>query len=424
MDASDEAQTMRRGLLLSGGMHLVLVLLALFSGQFFRSDEARAIQIAEVDLMTGAEFDAAISTAPAAPRTEVAEIAPPEEGASDVVKPEATDRPSSREAETPETSEEEARPDLSGVRAQARAEARTEAPRSPELPPEDSVPEGASLVRPEVLGPPVPEQANRKPNATVLERPAPPRPAPRIASDPAPKPPTEARRAAEASPEVAPADEVTETREEKPQEAPPESASAIVPELAEETETPESVAPLTSGRPLGRPQRLAAAAPADEPEPPAAEAPEEPRPRLAEQAQPPRPSRQAEPRPAQTRTAEARPARPSGSDLPVGPPLTAVEKDGIRLKVKQNWNVVNIQGRPDFRDLIVTVRFELDREGNVVGKAVEPVTPANPTGPLRLAFDLARRAVLKSEPFQMPPEKFAQWRLVEITFNPSKGIGY
>jgi hypothetical protein len=49
--------SMRRGAVVSGFLHLSLVALALFGGQLFESDEAQAIQFAEVDLISGAEFE-------------------------------------------------------------------------------------------------------------------------------------------------------------------------------------------------------------------------------------------------------------------------------------------------------------------------------------------------------------------------------
>lgn len=410
----DEDEGFRRGLVISGGAHLALLLIALFSGQLFQSDEARAIQIAEVDIMTSAEFDAAVSTAPDAPRTEVPEIAPPEEGAADVTAPELSERPAARPTEAAVSVDAtETAPDMTGVRTQVTAQVRAEAPLSPELDPEDAMPEGASLIAPEVLGPPVTEQINRSRSPTALADPSPARPAPRISSTPAPKPPTDAVEAESPSPEVAPAAEAAEVRPERPAEAPPEAATEIVPEVAEEPVAPESVAPLVSSRPLGRPQSVARAA-AEPRQPQEAAAP-------TETAEAPRTQPEtAEP----SRSETPREARPAGTNRPVGPPLTTAEKDGIALPLKKTWNVGPIQGHPDFRSLIVTVRFELDQQGNVIGGLVEPVKPNPPTGAFQLAFRQARTAVLRAQPFRMPAEKYERWRVVEVTFNPSKGIGY
>ncbi len=403
---------MNRSVILSGGLHLLLILILLFSGQIFSSDEVRAIQIAEVDIITGEEFDAAQSAAPDAPREVLPDLTPPEAGGSDVVAPDAVEPPSAQAPDAPEapaTEAAETAPDVSAVRDRAQV---TAAPEPAQ--PSQGEPEGASSVIAPV-GPTAPETA-RPTIAPSLTRPAPPRPAPRIADTPAPPPPTDARTADTATPEVAPGETAVEPQEEKPAEAPPEAATEIVPEVAEPVTEPEAVAPLTAARPRGRPDVQTAEA---TPPPAAPETQTETQTAAAEPVRAATPATQA--RPARE-AATPRPARTP--DVPVGAPLTAREKDGITLAVKKNWNVGPFQGRPDFRELIVTVRFELDQAGNVLGGKVEPVTPASPSGPYKLAYDAARRAVLRSAPFRMPPEKFGRWKVVEITFNPSKGIGY
>ncbi|WP_157982198.1 hypothetical protein [Oceanicella sp. SM1341] len=406
---------MRRGMIISGGVHLALILLVLLRVDLFRADEAQAIQIAEVDLMTGAEFDAAVSSAPDAPREDVSEMTPPEQGGSDVTAPTATEAPSPRTAETPEMSEPEEAPDVSGLRQESPTPVMPQAPASPTPAETDTGEEGVSLVRPDAVGRQNPETENRKPTATTLDNPTPPAPAPRIASRPAPKPPEEAKTAEEASPEVAESDSAEQPREEKPQEAPKEAATEIVPEQAEAQPVPEAVAPLTAPRPRGRPDTVIAAARPQE-EPRQQEAPATP----AAKPQQQRPAASAPERPAQ----QASTPRAASSAATQGPPLTAREKDGIGLAVKKNWNLGPIQGLADFKELVITVQFELDRTGEVVGKSVTPVTPANPSGSYALAFRQARMAVLKSAPFKMPADKYGQWKTVQITFNPSKGIGY
>ena len=55
---------MKTGASISGGAHVVLIGLAIFAGDWFAGSEAQPIPIAEVELMTGAEFEAAQSVAP------------------------------------------------------------------------------------------------------------------------------------------------------------------------------------------------------------------------------------------------------------------------------------------------------------------------------------------------------------------------
>ncbi|QDL92069.1 hypothetical protein FDP22_09960 [Paroceanicella profunda] len=406
---------MRRGIIISGSVHLALILAVLLRLDLFKADEAQAIQIAEVDLMTGAEFDAAVSTAPDAPREELSEITPPEQGGSDITAPTDTEAPSPRAADTPEMAEPEPAPDVSGLRQESPTPVMPQAPASPSVAETDTGDEGVSLVRPDAVGRQNPETENRKPASTTLDKPTPPAPAPRIASRPAPKPPEEAKTADVASEEVVKSEEAEKPAEEKPAEAPKEAASEIVPEQAE-APVPEAVAPLTAQRPRGRPDTVVAAAtPQEEPKQP--EAPATP----AAKPQPQKPAGAAPAKPAQTAST---PKPTTSNAAALGPPLTAREKDGIGLAVKKNWNMGPIQGLADFKELVITVQFELDRTGEVVGKTVTPVTPASPSGSYALAFRQARIAVLKSAPFKMPAEKYGQWKTVQITFNPSKGIGY
>lgn len=428
---------MPRGLVISSLAHLALILVALFAGDLFEPEEARAIQIAEVDLMTAAEFDAAVSTAPEAPRTDVPDLAPPEEGAADVTAPDAVEPLSSRRAETPEAPADETAPDVSALRSPSRAEVRTEAPRAPSPAGVEAAPEGASLVTPEVVGPRVPELQNRRREATRLENPAPPRPAPRIASEAAPKPPDAARTAEAASPEVAPSPEAVEPKPETPAEAPKEAATEIVPEVEKEPVEPESAAPLVAGRPRGRPTPPAiaetetAAAEVPEPpkpEPPAAEPPKPETPRPAA-ATPPRPAAPlAEPRPARTASATPRPASPSASDRPRGPPVTETEKDGIRLGIKKYWNVVTLSGLPDYQTLVVEVKIAVGRDGKIIGE-IEPWKPKRPDGNFLRAFQVARRAVLQAErngDLKFPSqEKYEQWKEIVLRFDPrTEKVGY
>ena len=49
---------------ISGGAHVVLIGLAIFAGDLFTEGQAKPVPIAEVELMTGAEFEAAQSVAP------------------------------------------------------------------------------------------------------------------------------------------------------------------------------------------------------------------------------------------------------------------------------------------------------------------------------------------------------------------------
>lgn len=396
---------MNRSIVISAAGHLVLLALALLSGQLFESDRARAIQITEVDLVSAEALDAAISTAPAAPAAEIPELTQPYAAAEAPDFPEAATPPERAEAVRPGTDAADPAPDLEGLRSAEAADIPIDAPETPQTLAEDSAPEGASLVTPRAIGPAIPESERQRPDASALAPPAPPAPAPRISSTPAPKPPVEAREAEEAAPEVAPAPDATETAEERPPEAPREAATEIVPE-AEGAIEPESAAPLASAPPRRRPER-------------------QPERQVAEEAPPPAPARGTE-----TAAADPAPARPSApaSNRPVGPPVTRAEKDGITLPIKRWWNFGPLRGTQGWEELVVEVRFSVSPDGRIVGD-VTPHAPANPQGNMKRAFDAARRAILIAEregELRFPPaEKYERWKEIIITFDPkSQNVGF
>lgn len=68
----------------------------------------------------------------------------------------------------------------------------------------------------------------------------------------------------------------------------------------------------------------------------------------------------------------------------------------------------------------VTVAFALDREGRVEGDVRLLDATGGSQAAQDTAFGAARRAVLRCqrEGYDLPPEKYDQWRAVELTFNP------
>ncbi|RMF36714.1 MAG: hypothetical protein D6754_10935 [Alphaproteobacteria bacterium] len=389
---------MRRSLAISAALHMIIILLAMFSGQIFRSDEARAIQISEVELISPAEFDAAFSTAPEAPKSELPSLSPPELDGAEIDAPDAPQTPEKLAIERIGADRAEDAPRLDAVREEPRPDIALDVPAAPEAPVDSAAPEGVSLITPRVVGPAIPEQRRQRPDATTLAPESPARPAPRISTTPAPKPPTDATPAEEASPEVAPSDTATEVAEEKPAEAPPEAATEIVPEVENEPETIESVTPLASAPPPKRPRR---------------------------------PTRTAEARPEETRPAPAaspNSAQPRPStNRQLGPPVTRQEKEGIALPIRKHWNFATLAGLPDADSLVVEIRLKVTPDGRI--RDLQPYRPRNPEGNFRRAFDLARRAILIAErngALKFPPqEKYERWKEIILTFDPKRNrVGF
>ena len=65
------------------------------------------------------------------------------------------------------------------------------------------------------------------------------------------------------------------------------------------------------------------------------------------------------------------------------------------------------------------VRVKMTADGKIVG-AVEPVQPRSPNGDFKVAFEAARRAVLKAQPIPLPQGKFRDGDFLEIRFDPGR----
>lgn len=106
-------------------------------------------------------------------------------------------------------------------------------------------------------------------------------------------------------------------------------------------------------------------------------------------------------------------------DIPQGPPMTGSEREGFRVAVNRCWNVD--PGSVAARVTIV-VGFSLDHGGKVVGDVRQISADGGDAGAVRTAFQAARRAILRCQNpngYQLPADKYGQWKDVEITFDPS-----
>ena len=100
--------------------------------------------------------------------------------------------------------------------------------------------------------------------------------------------------------------------------------------------------------------------------------------------------------------------------------LTAEESEGLRLAIKECWSVpVGIQ---DDSELKVTLLVELDRDGKVKGspRLIEP--DSIETSGIRQAFNAARRAVVRCDPYDLPADKYEHWKSMEVVFNPERMV--
>ena len=351
------------GTYISGIGHVVLIGW-LISGWGF-SSEPLPFEVAEVSVVSSEEF--AVMVAATTPQPDVANPTAP-------AQPQIEDAPVPIEPETaPQvvpTPEPAVQPD-----------AETPPPEAPEPP---APPSDVADVAPEPPAPPAVEAA-----PDVIESPRPqPRPAPRVAPVAVAPPAPDADVADIERDAVVPDDSAVAEMVEPAQTptAPEEAATEIVIEDA----TP-SGAVTTSARPKTRPNRPAPATPSE-----TTSASDD----------------------AAIAAAVAAATAATAPDLPAGPPLTGSETEGFRVAVNRCWNVD--PGSQAAR-VTVTVAFGLDKAGRVQGDVRQVAVDGGTSGSQSIAFEAARRAILRcgASGYDLPADKYDQWREVEITFDPS-----
>ncbi|PVA10266.1 energy transducer TonB [Pelagivirga sediminicola] len=389
---------MNTGQIISGAGHIGLIGWLLFGGSL-RTDPL-PLDVMQVTAVTSEEYADIVSGAAQPSDTE--EIAPPAPLESPAV-PQDT-------------------PDLT-----------SEADPAPDTPQPDPAPEAAPDPAPQ---PPVPaEQAEVSDEAPVIEppsedmaalRPDPSlRPVPRPAERVAPQqvaPPEPDTQVDDVVREEAVPDEAAETPREEAESTAPEAAAT---EIVTEAEQP---APSKSVRPRSRPNRPAPA-PEPAPETQTAEAEPAPQPDPAPQPKPaPQPEPEPEPAAPAADTAgieDALAAALGGTSdtptpsAPAGPPLTAGEKEGMRLAVQSCWNIGALSS--EALATVVTVAFELTEDARPIDGTIRMIdATGGSSGAAKQAYEAARRAIIRcgARGFALPVEKYASWRNVELVFNP------
>jgi hypothetical protein len=104
------------------------------------------------------------------------------------------------------------------------------------------------------------------------------------------------------------------------------------------------------------------------------------------------------------------------------PGLTAAEMAGFRAAVQSCWAIEHLPW--DARRTVVTLGFELDRSGRVLGE-VRLVSGEGDDAAVAVAFANARTALLlcQGDGYDLPQAKHEQWRQVELTFDPRELLG-
>lgn len=299
-----------------------------------------------------------------------------------------------------------------GPAAPAVAEQASRPEAVPEPEPEVAAPEPEPAPAPEPQPAPEPEpqpDPATAPEETAALVPAPPQPKPRpverVAPEPVAPPPPEALPDPVLREEVAPDSGAEAEREQQQATAPEEAATEIVTEAEESLEQAAALAPSQSPRPASRPARR----PDPDPEP-------------VETATA---ARQPETEDAVTAAlseamAGAQTAAPATA-APAGPPLSAGEKESLRVAVSACWNVGSLSSAALATTVVVAV--SLTPEGKPRTETIRMVSSSGgDDGAAKQAFEAARRAIIRcgARGYNLPADKYDRWRDIEMTFNPER----
>lgn len=372
---------MSTGTITSGAGHAALILWVVLGDWLFAPEPAPEIAVAQVSLVSSAQFDALVSSAPARPDP-LPE--PPE--------------PPVAEAAAPAPVAPEAPP--------ARPEPVALPEPVPELPPEVPVsPDPQPVPAPEPVAP-LAEEEQPVPVPLSSVRPR-PRPIDRVAAVPVDETVDAPEIAETVTPEASAEAETPEVVEEPAPAAAPEAATTqIVTEAVETEEDAPQLAMTSSRRPQKRPERVAETPP-EEPAP-VAEAP------------PPPVDVEADAIAAALAEAVAEPTPPTRSNAPSGPPMTAGDIDAMRVAVKQCWRLG--PQSTDAMRTIVTVRLSLGPDGVPDVASIKLVGSEGGTdASAGIMFTAARSAIARCgrAGFPLPPEKYDQWKELELVFDPN-----
>lgn len=103
------------------------------------------------------------------------------------------------------------------------------------------------------------------------------------------------------------------------------------------------------------------------------------------------------------------------------PRLTLSEIDAFRAQMQRCWSPPS--GARDADDLRILVRLSLTPGGGISAGPVV-VNRSRLGDPFfRAAAESVLRAIRRCQPFAMPVEKYAAWRNIELTFDPSRMLG-
>ncbi len=379
---------METGTYISGLGHVAVVGWAILGGAMSSDSQPPEFQVTDISVVSEAAFAALISDAPLI-ATNINQPSSPDVSEAAPDAPKAGELPQLSSFAQPEAPQAAGTsPDLASVKDSPRASAQTDAPQLAEQPTTDV--QGATLIVPTAPLANRDRNGLKQPDQLAMIAPEPP--APRVDVTPAPKPPTDAEKAQEAEKATTPDPEASKPAEKADEKAPDQAATEIITEAKEQEKT---AAPVRSSRPKGRPAKL------------------------AENSSAATGIEQAIAKDQAQTGNGAGATTPVRASVPSGPPLSQNEREGLRLAVRDCWNV---NPTSDAARITVTIAVTMDRSGKPSGPVQFLSATEGSQAAKDSAFEAARRAVLRCgrTGFDLPAEKYDQWRDIEMTFNPEK----
>ena len=290
---------------------------------------------------------------------------------------------------------------------------------------------------------PIADQEQPIPVPTVDKRPK-PRPAKRITDTPVEQTVDTPVEADTPSPEVT--DQPTDqppVEENKPAAAPLESAAQTAPDAVVE-DAPE-LAPTSSRRPQTRPDKPVVETPTEDPQVAIdaqaakdakakadaqakadAKAAQKAQEKADAQAKADAEATQAAVDAALAAEASDAPAQDGGqTDIPEGPPMTAGEKEGLRVSINQCWNIGTLSTAA--QRIKLTLRVEMKEDGTPDSNGITMTTfSGGDDAAAAQAFEAARRAVIRGVKgcggkagYDLDPAKYAEWNVMNLNFDAS-----
>ena len=116
-------------------------------------------------------------------------------------------------------------------------------------------------------------------------------------------------------------------------------------------------------------------------------------------------------------------AEPTSVDEPStrsgSPKMTDGEIESLRASVLQCWNYASLTNAA--AQVVVVVRVKMSPDARPDADSVRMVSSSGGSDvDAAQAYDAARRAIIRcgANGFDLPVDKYSQWRDIEITFNP------